>query len=236
MKHGADVVGASDGRVGPKPQGVRSPAPVASHDRDWPMFAKRVLDLVIAIATMALTSPLWLVAAALIKATSPGPVFFRHKRIGQGGREFTCIKFRSMTVGADPTSLANVADPRITKVGNWLRATALDELPQLINVLRGEMSIVGPRPALPEMVPYYTEEESVRLEAKPGLTGWAQVNGRNSLPYHDRLRLDRWYVRNWSIWLDVRILGRTIPVLFNRAVMYQEDPRPWERRPEPEDS
>ena len=134
-------------------------------------------------------------------------------------------------LGADRTSLARSGDPRITRVGSWLRVTALDEVPQLINVLRGEMSLVGPRPALPEMLPHYTEEEAARLEVKPGLTGWAQINGRNALPYHDRLRLDRWYVENWSPWLDLIILVRTMPVLLKGRGLFQEDPRPWEGRP-----
>ena len=141
------------------------------------------------------------------------------------------VKFRSMVVGADSTSLVGSEDPRITRVGRWLRSTSLDELPQLINVLRGEMSIVGPRPALPEMVPHYTEEERRRQDVKPGLTGWAQVNGRNSLPYYERLRLDAWYVRHWSLWLDLTILIRTIPVLLRGRGLSQDDPRPWEHRP-----
>lgn len=193
------------------------------------MWAKRVLDLVIAAAAIVVGSPLWLMAAILIKVTSPGSVFFLQRRIGLHGRDFAMVKFRSMRVGSDPTSLAGNEDPRITRVGKWLRATALDETPQLINVLKGEMSIVGPRPALPEMLPHYTSEQRQRLQAKPGLTGWAQVNGRNLLPYHERLRLDRWYVKNWSFWLDIRIMIKTIPALLTRRGLYQADPRPWER-------
>ena len=196
------------------------------------MRVKRLMDIGIAVVAVLLTSPLLLATAILIKATSPGPIFFRQRRIGLGGRAFTMFKFRSMRVGVDPTSLAKSQDPRVTRLGKWIRTTALDELPQLINVVRGEMSVVGPRPALPEMVPHYTDEERRRLETKPGLTGWAQVNGRNKLAYHDRLRLDSWYVANWSIRLDLLILIKTIPVLFSRKGLYQEDPRPWERRRE----
>ena len=122
------------------------------------MWVKRVTDLVVSVVVLLLTSPLWLLAALLIKVTSPGPVFFRQPRVGLRGRPFTMFKFRSMAVGGDATSLARSEDPRITRVGKWLRTTALDELPQLINVVRGEMSVVGPRPALPEMVPYYKGE------------------------------------------------------------------------------
>ena len=197
------------------------------------LWAKRALDLAMALLVLLLTSPFWLLVALLIKATSAGPIFYYQRRIGLGGREFNMVKFRSMAVGADSTSLAGSLDPRITRVGRWLRNTSLDELPQLINVLRSEMSIVGPRPALPEMVPHYTENERRRLGSRPGLTGLAQVNGRNSLPYHKRLRLDAWYVEHWSLWLDLAILIRTIPVLVRGTGLSQDDPRPWEHRPRP---
>ena len=195
------------------------------------MWAKRGMDLVIAIAVLLVTSPLLIAAATAIKLTSPGPVLFRQRRIGQRGRQFTVFKLRSMSAGADPTSLAQGGDSRITPVGRWLRKTALDEVPQLINVLLGDMSILGPRPALPEMVPYYTREEARRLWAKPGLTGWAQVGGRNSLPYHGRLRLNLWYVDHRSLWLDIRILAKTVLALPSADDLYQDEPRPWERRP-----
>ena len=191
-------------------------------------WGKRVEDIVIAVAALMLISPLWLAVVLAIKIPYWEPVFYYQRRIGLRGREFKVIKFRSMIVGADNTSLAASHDPRITRVGKWLRAASLDELPQLINVLRGEMSVVGPRPALPEMVSHYTNEERRRLDVRPGLTGWAQVNGRNALPYHERLRLDVWYVENWSLWLDLVILLRTTPVLIRAQGLSQEDARPWE--------
>ena len=194
------------------------------------MWSKRTIDVVIAAVVLPLVSPLLLLAAILIKITSHGPVFYRQRRIGLSGGEFVMIKFRTMIVGADATSLVGSQDPRVTRVGRWLRSSSVDELPQLINVLRGEMSIVGPRPALPEMVPHYAEEEQRRLEVRPGLTGWAQVRGRNALPYHERLRLDTWYVQNRSFWLDLKILMRTIPALIRGRGLSQGDPRPWERR------
>ena len=195
------------------------------------MWIKRVMDLVVAVMALLLTSPVWLLAALLTKIASPGPVFYRQRRIGIHGMEYMMMKFRSIHVGVDSTSLTSKNDRRVTTPGKWLRATSFDEIPQLINVIRGEMSIVGPRPALPEMVPYYTEEERRRLDAKPGLTGWAQVNGRNTIPYHERLRLDQWYVEHWSIRLDLFVLLKTIPALFSRRGLSQDDPRPWEQRP-----
>lgn len=195
------------------------------------MIAKRIVDWSISLSVLLIMFPLWIVVATTIKTSSAGPVFFRQRRVGISGSEFTMFKFRSMKVGSDPTSLAGGGDPRVTRIGSWLRSSAFDELPQLINVLRGEMAIVGPRPALPEMVSYYTKIQKERLRVKPGMTGWAQVNGRNSLPYHDRLHLDVWYARNCSLWLDLKILKRTIPALLKREGIYQEVPRPWEQSP-----
>ena len=194
-------------------------------------MVKRSIDIFIAIVVISTTSPLWVLTAVLIKLTSSGSVFYRQRRVGLHGAEFDMLKFRTMTVGSDSVSLAQADDPRITKIGSILRPTSLDELPQLINVLWGEMSICGPRPPLPEMVPYYTADESKRLNVRPGLTGWAQINGRNRLPYHERLRLDQWYVEHFSVWIDLFILIKTVPVLFSGRGMVQDDPRPWENRP-----
>ena len=208
--------------------GVKS-GPIEGYDV---LLVKRTMDLVIAVTVIVVAFPLLFAAAAWIKLTSPGPIFFLQRRVGRDGREFRMVKFRSMRVGVDSTSLANSEDdPRITRVGQLLRKTAFDEVPQLWNVIRREMAVVGPRPALPEMVPHYTDEQRQRLRVRPGLTGWAQVNGRNALPYHQRLEKDVWYVRNWSVWLDVRILIKTLPALVSQRGLYQEDPRPWERQP-----
>lgn len=195
------------------------------------VWIKRVLDVAVALVAIAVTAPLWLVVALAIKLTSRGPVLFRHNRVGQNGELFTMLKFRSMRPGVDSTALARSGDPRITPIGKLLRKVALDEWPQLVNVVLGDMSIVGPRPALPEMVSFYENDQKSRLDVRPGLTGWAQVNGRNSLPYHERLDLDVWYVKHQSLWLDFKITLKTVPVMFSSTGLYQEETRPWERRP-----
>jgi len=170
------------------------------------MIIKRTFDLILAGLVVVVSSPFWLVAAILIKATSPGPVFFRQERIGKNGVRYTMIKFRTMTVGVDGTSLARENDPRITSIGKRLRDTSLDELPQLINVLKGEMSVVGPRPALPEMIPYYTPAQSKRLGMKPGLTGLAQVKGSYDLPPEQKVQYDLQYMRTMGPVADTRLM------------------------------
>ncbi len=146
----------------------------------------------------------------IIQLESPGGALYIHKRVGKNGREFACLKFRSMRLDADPNKLAeSETDDRITKVGQYARKYSLDELPQLVNVLLGDMSIVGPRPALPVQVKNFSEEENYKLAAKPGITGWTQINGRNSIPYERRMELDVWYARNYTFWLDLYIIFKT---------------------------
>ena len=177
---------------------------------------KRLLDLAGALAGIALLSPLLLAIAAAIRATSPGPVFYRQVRVGRDGRHFRIFKFRSMVVGAEQMGHGLAVahdDDRTTRVGRVLRRLSLDELPQLFNVVRGEMSLVGPRPTVPSQVEQYTPFERRRLEALPGITGWAAVNGRNLLSWKQRIELDVWYVDHWSLGLDLRILLRTLPAL-----------------------
>jgi exopolysaccharide biosynthesis polyprenyl glycosylphosphotransferase len=171
-------------------------------------------------------SPVFLVIAALIKLTSPGPVLFRQPRCGLHGRSFTFLKFRSMTLGADALK-ATLApynemdgpafkmtnDPRVTPIGRFLRRTSLDELPQLWNILRGDMSFVGPRPAVIEEVRQYQPWQRRRLSMKPGLTCLWQVSGRNELTFDEWMRLDLEYIDNWSLWLDVKIALKTIPAV-----------------------
>lgn len=172
--------------------------------------AKRVFDL---IAVM-LTAPLWLpllgVLAVLVRIKLGSPVFFRQKRPGHREAIFELIKFRTMTGerGADGQLLPDAK--RLTPFGQWLRSTSLDELPELINVLKGEMSLVGPRPLLVQYLSRYTPEQRRRHEVPPGLTGWAQVNGRNALSWEDKFRLDVWYADHRSLWLDIRVLFRTV--------------------------
>jgi lipopolysaccharide/colanic/teichoic acid biosynthesis glycosyltransferase len=178
---------------------------------------KRALDMVGAGAGLALASPLLAVAAAAVKLEDGGPVFYRQRRVGQEGEAFDLLKLRTMVVGAERQGAGwavDEGDPRITRVGRALRRLSIDEVPQLWNVLRGEMSLVGPRPTLAYQVERYSERQRRRLEVKPGITGWAQVNGRARLKWADRIELDVWYVENRSTWVDLKILVRTPMALF----------------------
>lgn len=184
-------------------------------------FIKRIIDLIISLAGILLLFPFWLLIAIIIKNTSPGPAFYIHKRTGLKGKYFNCIKFRTMYVGSDENTLVSSSeDKRVTKIGNFLRRTSLDETPQLINVLLGDMSIVGPRPVLQSQLEKFSDSDFDKLLVKPGITGWTQVNGRNSLPYKKRLELDCWYAKNWNIMLDLKILLKTIFVLFKQEGIY----------------
>ena len=190
--------------------------------------ASRALDLVVASLALAVTAPLLAVAAVMIKLESRGPVFYRQRRVGLRGAPFELWKLRTMVPGAE-TMGAGIyvleGDPRITRTGRLLRRFSLDELPNLVNVLRGEMAIVGPRPTVQEQVDRYTDRQRRRLEVKPGITGWAQVNGRASLPWPERIELDVWYVEHRSLRLDLRILGRTARMLATGHGLYSDDLR-----------
>lgn len=178
---------------------------------------KRAVDLAGAALALVLASPLLLLAALAISLDDRGPVLYRQRRVGRHGEEFGLLKLRTMVVGAEAqgTGLAvNEGDARITRAGRVLRRLSLDELPQLWNVVRGEMSLVGPRPTLAYQVERYTPRQRRRLEVKPGITGWAQVQGRARLPWDERIELDVWYVEHCSLWLDLRILARTPVALF----------------------
>ena len=185
---------------------------------------KRILDPVLAVVLIVLLSPLFLSLSLLILIESGRPVFFVYPRAGKNGKPFQMIKFRTMIPDAirvgrkleisdDPFGIVR-DDPRVTRVGRWLRRTGLDELPQLWNVVRGEMSLVGPRADLVEQAASYTPEERRRLTVLPGITGWAQVHGRDSIPWPKRFELDLWYIDNWSLALDARILLRTVAEVF----------------------
>lgn len=194
----------------------------------WNLVIKRALDLVFSILFITLSAPLWLIIAIAIKLDSPGPVLFKQERAGKNGRPFKVYKFRSMVVGAEAEQQKLLAqneasgplfkirdDPRRTRVGRFLRQTSLDELPQFINVLRGEMSVVGPRPALFSEVAQYQEWQRKRLDIQPGITGLWQVSGRSDLTFDEMVLLDIYYGENWSLGADIRIILRTIPqVLF----------------------
>jgi lipopolysaccharide/colanic/teichoic acid biosynthesis glycosyltransferase len=172
----------------------------------------RAADVAIAAFGLALSSPFLGLAALAIKLEDRGPVLYRQSRVGLGGRDFELLKLRTMVVGAEKVGAGwavDEGDPRITRVGRVLRKLSLDELPQLWNVVRGDMSVVGPRPTLRYQVDTYSERQRRRLEVKPGLTGWAQVNGRAALPWPERIELDVWYVEHRSPRLDLLILART---------------------------
>ncbi|MGE5407970.1 MAG: sugar transferase [Syntrophothermus sp.] len=172
----------------------------------------RALDILIAATALLVLSPLLLLAAIWIKLGSPGPVVYRQRRVGLGGEEFEMLKLRTMVQGSDPVGIGTAVqrdDPRVTGAGRFLRRTSLDELPNLVNVLRGEMAIVGPRPTIPAQVAAYTPRQRRRHEVLPGITGWAQVQGRAGIPWEERIELDVWYVDHRSAALDARILART---------------------------
>jgi lipopolysaccharide/colanic/teichoic acid biosynthesis glycosyltransferase len=172
----------------------------------------RVFDIAIATVALVVFSPVVLIAAIAIRLGSRGPVIYRQRRVGKDGREFELLKLRTMEPGSDPVGVGKVVardDPRVTTAGRFLRRTSLDEIPNLVNVLRGEMAIVGPRPTIPAQVEDYTPRQHRRHEVRPGLTGWAQVQGRAGIPWQERIELDVEYVDRRSFGLDLRILTRT---------------------------
>jgi exopolysaccharide biosynthesis polyprenyl glycosylphosphotransferase len=192
--------------------------------KGWNLAVKRAIDVLFAAVALVLASPMMLVTAILIRLDSPGPVIFRQDRVGRGARAFTLFKFRSMREGAEEEKAALASmneasgplfkireDPRRTKLGAFLRRWSLDELPQLYNVLRGEMSLIGPRPALPSEVARYQEWHRKRLQTWPGLTGLWQVSGRSELSFDEMVLLDIYYIENWSLLMDLQIALRTIP-------------------------
>ena len=192
---------------------------------------KRALDAVLASVGLLLGGPVLVVAMAAIRIETPGHPIYRQRRIGRDGEPFDLYKLRTMVHGAEHMGAGmavNEGDSRITRVGAFLRRTSLDELPNLLNVLRGDMSIVGPRPTIPVQVEQYTERQRERLAVKPGITGWAQVNGRASLPWADRIELDLWYVEHQSLRLDLRILARTVAILVRGDDLYKGESGGWQ--------
>jgi len=193
---------------------------------------KRAFDIVAAMLGLALGAPVLVLAMIAIRLESAGHPFYRQRRVGRDGREFDLYKLRTMVSGAENQGAGLAVaegDPRITRVGALLRRTSLDELPNLINVLRGEMSIVGPRPTVPVQVAQYSERERARLAVRPGITGWAQVNGRASLPWSERIELDLYYVEHRSLRLDLRIVARTARILLSGHGLYKGETGGWGR-------
>jgi len=185
----------------------------------------RALDLALAVLLLVVAAPVLAVAVVAIRLESRGPALYRQRRVGRHGEPFDLLKLRTMVRGAERMGAGIYVlegDARITRSGRLLRRLSLDELPNLVNVVRGEMSIVGPRPTVQEQVDRYTERQRRRLEVKPGITGWAQVNGRTSLPWPERIELDVWYVDHRSLLLDLRILARTAWMLATGRGLYSD--------------
>jgi lipopolysaccharide/colanic/teichoic acid biosynthesis glycosyltransferase len=215
---------SSDGRpAAQEQQRLDVPADLPPPGKGLP----RAADLVIAAIGLALISPLLALAAIAIKLESRGPVFYRQRRVGKGGELFEMFKLRTMRQGADPIGVGTAVtsdDPRVTGMGRLLRRYSLDELPNLINVLRGDMRIVGPRATLPAQVELYTPRQRRRLDLRPGVTGWAQIHGRAGIPWEERIELDVWYVEHRSPWLDLKILAKTPAALLGGVGSVARDP------------
>ena len=171
---------------------------------------KRGFDLVLTIPAAILFAPVLLIIAVLVKIKLRAPIFFVQPRPGRQALPFRMVKFRSMTDARDAAGNLLPDDARLPPFGRWLRKTSLDELPELWNVIKGDMSLVGPRPLLVEYVPLYSPEQARRHEVRPGITGWAQVNGRNAITWEQKFAYDIWYIDNWSIWLDIKIVLKTL--------------------------
>lgn len=183
---------------------------------------KRLFDLTVTVIGLSLVWPLVLLLALLVRRKLGSPVFFRQQRPGLQGRPFMMYKFRTMTDARDANGELLPDAVRLTSFGRFLRSSSLDELPELINVLKGEMSLVGPRPLLMEYLPLYSPEQARRHEVKPGITGWAQVNGRNSIGWEEKFKLDVWYVDNQTLWIDLKILWMTFSKVFRREGISQD--------------
>jgi lipopolysaccharide/colanic/teichoic acid biosynthesis glycosyltransferase len=192
---------------------------------------RRLTDIVVSTLVLVANAPVLVLAAIAIRLESSGPAIYRQRRSGLHGREFDVLKLRTMVDGAERTGAGLAVDEndaRITRVGAFLRRSSLDEVPNLVNVLRGEMSLIGPRPTLPVQVAQYSERQRARLQIKPGITGWAQVNGRTSLPWAQRIELDLYYIEHRSLALDLRILWRTVAIVLGGAGLYKGAAGGWE--------
>lgn len=194
---------------------------------------RRAFDVLVAAGVLLVSSPILLVAVIAIRLESPGHPIYRQRRIGKDGHAFDVMKLRTMVSGAEHMGAGLAVaegDSRITRIGALLRRTSIDELPNLVNVLKGEMAIIGPRPTVPVQVEQYTEREMGRLAIAPGITGWAQVHGRTSLPWAERIELDLWYIEHRSVKLDVQILRRTVGMVFGGDGLYKGSTGGWQDR------
>ena len=209
--------------------------PVPADPRSLPARAvKRGFDVVGAAALLVVTAPLLGLACLAVRLETHGSPIYRQRRVGKDGRHFDLLKVRTMVSGAERMGAGlavDQGDPRITRVGALVRRLSVDELPNLLNVLRGEMSLVGPRPTVQVQVSQYTERQLGRLSVPPGITGWAQVKGRAALPWHERIELDLWYIEHWSLGLDLRILAESVRLLVTGKGLYRGETGGW--RPPP---
>lgn len=187
------------------------------------MVLKRVFDMFLSTLGIVLLFPFLMIIAVLVKVKLGSPVFFIQERVGKDNKLFKMIKFRSMLDDYDETGKLLSDNERLTDFGRILRATSIDELPELINVLKGDMSIVGPRPLLKQYLPLYSRKQLRRHEVRPGITGWAQINGRNAISWREKFKHDVWYIDNWSLWLDIKIIFMTVKKVFVREGVNQDD-------------
>ncbi len=183
---------------------------------------KRIFDIFAALIGLILLSPILLITAVIVRIKLGSPVIFKQQRPGLNGKSFYMYKFRTMTDQRDAEGNLLPDDRRLPTFGKMLRSTSLDELPELICVLTGDMSIVGPRPLMMKYLPRYTPEQARRHEVKPGITGWAQINGRNAISWEEKFKLDVWYVDNWNLWIDVKIIFKTFTAVFGRRGINQQ--------------
>lgn len=192
---------------------------------------RRTIDILVSALALLLSAPILVLAMIAIRLSSRGPAIYRQRRSGLYGEQFDMLKLRTMVDGAEHLGAGlaiNANDSRVTRIGAFLRRTSLDELPNLLNVLRGEMSLIGPRPTLPAQVAQYTSRQHGRLSVKPGITGWAQINGRASLPWSERIELDLHYIEHRSLLLDLRILLRTPALVLGGGGLYKGQEGGWE--------
>ena len=199
-----------------------------------PRALKRAIDVAVSLVLLVLSAPGLAIACLAIRAETRGSPVYRQRRVGKDGVQFDLLKLRTMVSGAERMGAGlavDEGDPRITRVGAIVRRLSLDELPNLVNVLRGEMSLVGPRPTVQVQVSQYSERQLGRLSVPPGITGWAQEKGRAALPWHDRIELDLWYIEHWSLWLDLRIVAETVALLVSGRGLYRGPTGGW--RPPP---
>lgn len=187
------------------------------------MFIKRLLDIIISVTALIILSPFMLVIYLLVRINLGGPVFFLQERVGKNNKIFKMIKFRTMKNSTDKDGNLLSDNDRLTKFGRFLRSFSIDELPELINVLKGDMSLVGPRALLVQYLEHYNSEQIRRHDVLPGLTGWAQINGRNSITWCEKFKLDVWYVDNWSLWLDIKIFFLTFWKVVKREGINQSE-------------